>query len=258
VALAWLASTSGCGRIGFDPTSDGGVEASSPLDTGLIDSGPVDTGPRGDGSAEGGPRPDSGADGGCALCDPFDSATCSGGEVCDVSPFFANTDPGLCRAVGLIERGEMCVPRGSAGDCVAGHVCFDDFGCVQVCRSNLDCGSRGVCLLIAAGGCVGLCSDLCSVLSQTGCPTGRGCQPLTLTGGGNLCRFANPAGMDGTRCFKPSDCAAGYVCVGDPSTMDMDDGLCVRLWPCSGVPCGGSPLMFGRDLDGTPICGCPV
>ncbi len=107
-------------------------------------------------------------------------------------------------------------------------------------------------------------SSACTLFPQAGCPADQGCD-LADEGGTTECRPTTAAGVPGSACQNPSDCAAGSHCF---------NGICEAFCGAD-ADCGGKPGVLctqrnhaGTDIPGELLCtdactpgttqGCPA
>jgi len=218
---------------------DGSVtsEASSSLDTGVPDSpAPRDAAKHGDASAgdagqhreggsdtgnshDSGSHRDAGVDSG--TCDPVKQTGCPTNEECTLG----NGNLPVCGPSGTKTVGEIC-----ANNCVAGDLCSTDspngvFTCQEFCATDADCkqpavgpaGNTPHCIISLEDASELLCSVPCNPVTAAGpsdCQTGQTCSysgtdtipEVTSCGTGG-------AGVNGTSCMAPEDCAGGFACI---------------------------------------------
>jgi len=193
----------------------------------------------------------------CAMCDPLAQTGCRPGADCHIDPYLAD-EPAVCETPGTGTRNQPCSTMPDT--CAPGLACASSsWGCLPLCAQNADCPNPGeVCIELSADACVGVCSELCSVLNDTGCdvPERPVCGPVT--GGlprGNLCRRVTMDLGEGEVCTHFEQCAAGHFCA-------AATGTCLRIEDCADIMVPGDcstderKQNVGTDPDGTQLCIC--
>jgi hypothetical protein len=91
----------------------------------------------------------------------------------------------------------------------------------------------------------------CTLDPQCGCASNQACDIDFTDLMGNACRGVTAQGMAGSTCTAVTDCAGGYVCVGD-GTNDSCEKYCASTADC-GSPRGQCVIQLTNG--GTPITG---
>lgn len=140
--------------------------------------------------------------------------------------------------------GEACV----AGACSTGLVCSSETGiaiCRRPCEADANCVTNAYCL---GSGDRRECSDVCTLFSHAGCPTGAKCDylgaadetglmPITICSGVGT-------GRQGATCSRNSQCARDHSCVIASGTTGTCQQICDTSHPCpSGLTCSGSSIF---------------
>lgn len=188
-------------------------ERAPDVDGGAVDMGSVDGGTTDAGSSD----TDAGSlDAGDAAlrCDPVNDAGCGVGERCG----FVGPAVGCVAAGGTGTVGASCTVE---ADCAAGHSC-QGLRCVRICRlgDGSVCGPDSACTADSVSGQtrlttdtgIGLCSERCDLLADTGCTMGT-CAFGTGGSGNDFtwCRDVGTFG-EGHACGAEYQCAAGLGC----------------------------------------------
>jgi hypothetical protein len=96
----------------------------------------------------------------------------------------------------------------------------------------------------------------CSLVPQCGCGSGSACDINEQTGTGTACRAVATAGTESSTCAGPTNCAAGYVCIGD-GTNDACEKYCASNSDCTG-PRGQCVIQIvngsGSAIAGAVVC----
>jgi cysteine-rich repeat protein len=192
-----------------------------------------------------------------ASCGLIPQSGCSGTTpACDLTP--ADDGNTACRAVTAQGTSNSHCTVDTA--CKSGYTCVHDSDaaatpwCMRFCAHDSDCngtGSRCVIGLSDAQGNslnVDVCSNSCDVYTQSGCPSGMGCQGFDATGGDYTdCAYMDGK-ADGAACTSSLECSSGSLCVDDganklcsPYCIVGDDTTC-DLGSCVGFT---SPLNIG-------------
>lgn len=150
-------------------------------------------------------------------CDPVAETGCGAGERCSVG----TGAPACVASTGTLRLGDACTDDAQCegrlscqgGRCV--RVCL--LGDTTFCGADLACSVdsvHGQVSLAAAEG-VGLCTQTCDLLTDSGCTNGGSCALGTAAGGDfTWCRDVHAAGA-GQSCSRQFDCAAGLYCHAD-------------------------------------------
>jgi hypothetical protein len=162
--------------------------------------------------------------GGSGACDPLSNAGCAAGTKCTVLQTPTSFALG-CGSKGGKTAGAACTPTGSGqmqtgDDCADGMACFALQGettpsCRQFCMAS---GATGACptgmtcslqVTDLPGRSFCRATTSCTLVPQTGCPTGQACYLIPT---GATCA---PAGRvaPGAACVSANDCAAGSSCI---------------------------------------------
>ncbi|MEO8705357.1 MAG: hypothetical protein ABI867_35265 [Kofleriaceae bacterium] len=157
-------------------------------------------------------------DGPTVECTFVPQTGCASGQACDFGD--PDTGPHACRPI--TKPGTADSNCTLVTDCAAGFTCVEsadtETSCDRLCEIDTDCGVGARCVneLEGEGGVTLLekvCSNSCSILAQTGCPSGFGC--VGIEDGAN--DFTDCAVMrdvpDGQLCDDSGDCLGGSVCV---------------------------------------------
>jgi len=101
----------------------------------------------------------------------------------------------------------------------------------------------------------GCATQPCDIATQCGCASGSACDidPMNLMA--TACRAVTMPGMQTSTCPADTDCAAGWVCVGD-GTNDACEKYCTSNAQCT-APRGQCVLQL-TDQSGNPITGAVV
>ena len=166
-----------------------------------------------------------------------------------------------CRAVSA--NGSTDSRCSSATACLAGYTCLGDLGvdsaCYRFCGSDADCfGPGGRCVFTLTDGSgaaidAKVCSNSCTLITQTGCPTGLGCVGFNATTGADYtdCQLMGTK-PDGAICSATQECRNGSVCVqfGGTATCASycrDQLDCFTTQQCRAF---ASPLIIGATTYG--------
>ncbi len=167
----------------------------------------------------------SGAGGGASsACDPFSNAGCTAGTKCTVLQTPVTFSLGCGSKAGKT-AGATCTQTAS-GQMQTGDDCADGLACIALqgettptCRqfcmtsgATRACPASMTCsLLITNLPGTSFCrpTTSCTLLPQTGCPTGQGCY---LVSTGSTCAPAGRA-TPGSGCTAANDCAPGSTCI---------------------------------------------
>jgi large repetitive protein len=209
-------------------------------------------------------------------CDDTDTVT---GDGCDAD---CNVEVGWSC---LGEPSDCVMGQGECGDgaIANGEECDDDNtgdndGCSGACdvEAGWECsGSPSDCNLLCGNGhvdpgedcdggpdCDANCQDIvttaCTLVNpQTGCAANQACD-LVDDDGNTGCRAVTTQGTSNNHCELETECAAGYVCLGDPAVAN--DTQCRRYCDvdsdCNGD--GSRCLIQIGDANGDPIPGVDV
>lgn len=155
--------------------------------------------------------------GACAL---FPQGGCSGNTpACDLTEIEDGSTE--CRAVTVAGTSDSrCAARTA---CAPGYTCVGDIGvdsaCMPFCADDADCqgvGSRCAFGLVNDNADplgVSVCSNACSLVAQTGCPSGMGCLGFEASSGDYTdCRVMGTTNVGGS-CQASTDCRPGMLCV---------------------------------------------
>jgi len=188
-----------------------------------------------------------------AACALVPQAGCMAGDACDIAD--DTTGDTGCRDV--TKTGTSDSRCAASTECDAGFTCVTDDTvsyCMRFCAGEGDCpGTNSRCAFTLTNDQgtslnVKVCSNSCSVLSQTGCPTGTGCIGLENSNGDFTdCRKMDGK-LDGDTCVSSTECLPGSVCVSDGSAKtcreycDVDNDLtCLSSEICTGF---STPLVI--------------
>ncbi|MDB4963997.1 MAG: Metal dependent amidohydrolase [Myxococcales bacterium] len=181
---------------------------------------------------------------------------------CDV----ATTGPEdtACRVVtGNGTSDDLCATPTSCG---IGFSCIDegagtanDASCRKFCQVDGDCGTNAKCAYslndendIPLG--LKVCSNACSILHQTGCPSGWGCLGADAAGGDFTECTVMGTTPDGGSCTEATQCMRGSTCVNIGGGTEVCLEYCnVNNPNCdAGETCTGfvSPLMISGTTYG--------
>jgi len=145
---------------------------------------------------------------------------CAAGDACDIAD--ETTGDTGCRDV--TKTGTSDSRCAAATECDVGFTCVSDDTvsyCMRFCADEGDCpGTSSRCafnLTNSSGMTLGVkvCSNSCTVLAQTGCPSNTGCIGIE-NGSSDFtdCRKMDGK-LDGDTCVTTTDCLPGSVCVDD-------------------------------------------
>jgi len=103
-------------------------------------------------------------------------------------------------------------------------------------------------------------TDPCDLVEQCGCAAGEACDLAADPLAGNDCRTVAAAGVETDSCDAPTDCAAGYTCVGDGAGSAACKRFCNAGSSCS-QPRGQCVIQLvssGTEIPGALTCssGC--
>lgn len=154
-----------------------------------------------------------------SACSLVPQSGCVAGNACDIVDDAGDTS---CREITVAGTSDSrCA---SDTECDAGFTCVIDKTvsyCRRFCAAEADCpGTNSRCALTLANSQgmsldVEVCSNSCSVLSQTGCPSGTGCIGIENSAGDFTdCRKMDGK-LDGDICTSSTECLPGSACVND-------------------------------------------
>ena len=101
----------------------------------------------------------------------------------------------------------------------------------------------------------GCATQPCDIATQCGCATSQACDIDSMTLMGTACRAVTTPGVVTNTCASATDCAAGYVCVGD-GTNDACEKYCQSNTDCT-APRGQCVIQL-TDQNSNPITGAVV
>jgi hypothetical protein len=101
----------------------------------------------------------------------------------------------------------------------------------------------------------GCATQPCDIPTQCGCAAGMACDIDSMTSTATACRAVTMQGMETSTCPADTDCARGYVCVGD-GTNDACEKYCQSNMDCTGPR--GQCVDQLVDASNNPIPGAVV
>ncbi|MEM9192266.1 MAG: hypothetical protein AAGF12_24040 [Myxococcota bacterium] len=208
----------GCG----DDDDRGGADAS--VDRSVQDStvGDTSTGDTGTDTSVPDAQVDGGTPGMCGggACDLITGGGCGMAMGCYFSGPMGMAPAATCLPAGIVGEGQACT---NSNDCAPGHDCPMGIGvCTKVCcvGSDMGCPTGQTCSVQLVDGMgnqtgVGLCrfSSDCDLVAQTGCEMGQGCY-LNGPDGSRTCIESTENLTEGTACMAANACAPGLGCIG--------------------------------------------
>ena len=147
---------------------------------------------------------------------------CATGGACDIAD--DTTGETGCRDITVMGTSDSRCADDT--ECSAGFTCVSDKTlsyCMRFCAAEGDCpGTNSRCafnLTNSSGTQLGVkvCSNSCSVLAQTGCPSGTGCIGIESSAGDFTDCRKMEGQLDGQTCTSSTECLPGSVCVSDGS-----------------------------------------
>jgi len=237
---------------GSDDGGGGADDAAVRDDAATADDGARDDGARDDGTTDTGTCPES-------PCRILPDCGCPGGEKCSLN-FTELADGNVvreCHEAGSNTSSQLCE---ADTDCRSETVCsqlLTDYPettttamCYDFCMDGGDCDptNGSLCIpLASAAGAPGTCSHACNLITNSGCPSGSACKPLTLTASGDQltdCGGDVGSGAHGAPCIDDADCRAGTVCM--ETDGDSVPDTCLRLCDnVDGACSGGLGTCYG-------------
>jgi hypothetical protein len=208
-----------------DATSpDASVEDASLADAPAAEASVPDA-PAGDAST----GDDADAGGPCTLVSP--QTGCTAGEACVIEGFVTETYNAdaqgtiACVPAGTLVQAQACT---SLSDCAPGYECYRG-ACEKFCASDGDCAD-GACaptgfpaVGVSTSLGLGICSDACDLIAQTGCNPSEQCYlDFTIPGDPHaFCRTSGKAGCPLGPCCSLTTGAGcvpvgGWACMGPP------------------------------------------
>ena len=179
---------------------------------------------------------------------------------CDLDPDFLSVAGTFCRDVAAQgTTDDTCTEK---TDCAAGYSCLGSSAgrsCKQLCNVKEDCGG-GLCAMEVTYGPNGdpvpgvkVCTIVCNPLDGTGCPSGWGCDILSLDGSSDSFTWCAVAGSGGPgdACTNPWDCGVGFTCY-PPS----GSGQCIKFCDPAGAPCLTGTCSVVMPINGQNVGGC--
>jgi hypothetical protein len=185
-------------------------------------------------------------------CDPGCQTGCLGCGWCSV---VGGTSKCLTGTAGTADVGDPCDPT-NVMSCKAGLYCQPECSattgrCYRFCDDDNGCATGSKCNVAAKKSATAatqfkLCSlgFTCTVLPQSGCPSGLDCYPVSMTQ--NECDCPGIAAV-GDSCVGTPDCQPGSFCVGPKGATtchqacDMANGNA----DCTTGTCNSSGTLYG-------------